>query len=128
MLDETHQEQRLDPRDDTQYTLGSIRDHNVVVACLSAGQIGIGAAASLATRMSAKFPSLRFGLMVGIAGRCTRRCSIRYQIRRCCCESAICGSWRNNTVRPWEILTRRFQTYPVLDSSTLPHSPSSRRL
>ncbi|KIW94212.1 uncharacterized protein Z519_05528 [Cladophialophora bantiana CBS 173.52] len=56
MLDETHQEQRLDPRDDTQYTLGSIRDHNVAIACLSAGQIFIGAAASIASRMSTKFP------------------------------------------------------------------------
>ena len=68
LLDKKHEELPYDPNDDTQYTLGSIRDHNVVIGCLSAGEPGIGPAATIATRMRAKFPNLRFGLMVGVGG------------------------------------------------------------
>jgi nucleoside phosphorylase len=50
------------------YTLGCIGRHNVVLSCLSAGQIGPQSAANVATRMKAKFTSIRFGLMVGIGG------------------------------------------------------------
>lgn len=68
LLDKTHKDLPYDPNDDTQYTLGSIGGHRVVIGCLSAGQLGIGAAATVATRMRAKFPNLRFGLLVGIGG------------------------------------------------------------
>jgi nucleoside phosphorylase len=68
LLDKTHEGLPHDPNDDTEYTLGSIGSHNVVIGCLSAGQLGIGAAATVATRMRAKFPNLRFGLMVGVGG------------------------------------------------------------
>ena len=54
--------------DTTQYTLGRIGRHNVVVICLPAGQIGTNAAAASATEMRGKFPSLHIGLMVGIGG------------------------------------------------------------
>ncbi|KAF2192911.1 purine and uridine phosphorylase [Zopfia rhizophila CBS 207.26] len=54
--------------DSTPYTLGSIGDHNVVLACLPAGQIGTHSAATAATRMTSKFTSIRIGLMVGIGG------------------------------------------------------------
>ena len=68
LLDKTHGDLPCDPNDNTQYTLGSIRNHNIVIGCLSAGQLGIGSAATVATRMSAKFPNLRFSLMVGVGG------------------------------------------------------------
>ncbi|KAF2633107.1 hypothetical protein BU25DRAFT_487441 [Macroventuria anomochaeta] len=52
----------------TQYTLGRIGSHNVVLACLPAGQMGIGAAAFSAGQAMSNFPSIRFGLMVGVGG------------------------------------------------------------
>ena len=50
------------------YTFGRIGDHNVVLACLPAGQIGPQSPATVAARMTSKFTSIRFGLMVGIGG------------------------------------------------------------
>ena len=52
--------------DIAQYTLGRIGSHNVAIGCLPAGQMGTTSAAVVATAMQAKFPALRFGLMVGI--------------------------------------------------------------
>ncbi|KAL7812110.1 hypothetical protein V8C44DRAFT_364804 [Trichoderma aethiopicum] len=63
MLDERHNDDSS-----SQYTLGRIGHHKVVMACLPAGQIGTNAAATVATKMVCNFPSLRFGLMVGIGG------------------------------------------------------------
>jgi len=68
LLDEKHEQLPHDPHDETQYTVGSIGNHNVVMGCLSAGQIGLCSAAMVATKMRAKFPNIRFGLMVGIGG------------------------------------------------------------
>ena len=51
-----------------QYTLGSIGSHNVVLACLPAGQMGIGAAAFSARQAMSNFASIRFGLLVGVGG------------------------------------------------------------
>jgi nucleoside phosphorylase len=68
LLDDTDGDLPYDPIDDTQYTLGSIGEHKVVIGCHSAGELGIASAAAIATRMSAKFRNLRFGLMVGIGG------------------------------------------------------------
>lgn len=67
LLDEEHGDLALD-HDDTLYTLGSIDKHNIVIACLPAGSTGTNSAATVATRMKAQFPSIRFGLMVGIGG------------------------------------------------------------
>jgi nucleoside phosphorylase len=67
MLDDTH-ESPLPQSSDDQYTFGRIGDHNVIIAHLPAGQIGNNAAAAVAGRLAATFPSLRFGLMVGIGG------------------------------------------------------------
>jgi ankyrin repeat protein/nucleoside phosphorylase len=50
------------------YILGRIGDHNVTIACLSAGRYGTNSAASTATDMVNKFHGLKFGLIVGIAG------------------------------------------------------------
>ena len=52
----------------TQYTLGRIGGHNVVITCLPAGQYGTNSAAVAATRMQLEFRALQIGLMVGIGG------------------------------------------------------------
>jgi nucleoside phosphorylase len=68
MLDEEHQRLGRDSNDTNVYTLGRIGEHNVVLACLPAGQTGTNSAAAVAMQMKAAFPSIRFGLMVGIGG------------------------------------------------------------
>ncbi|KAI9661783.1 MAG: hypothetical protein M1821_009022 [Bathelium mastoideum] len=68
MLDEQHHDLPQDDHDDNTYTLGSIGDHDVVLACLPAGQTGTNSAAAVAVHMKSTFPAIRFGLMVGIGG------------------------------------------------------------
>ena len=68
MLDEEHESLPQDGNDTNLYTLGSIGEHNVVIACLPAGQTGTNPAATVASQMRSKFASIRFGLMVGIGG------------------------------------------------------------
>ncbi|EED11950.1 ankyrin repeat-containing protein, putative [Talaromyces stipitatus ATCC 10500] len=62
-----------DPQDANTYLLGRIGDHNVVIACLPAEMTGKVSAATVATDMIRSFPSIRFGLMVGIGGGAPRR-------------------------------------------------------
>lgn len=66
MLDEEHE--RHNGLKSTQYTLGRMGSHNVVLACLPAGHMGIGPAAFAAGQITSNFTSIRFGLIVGIAG------------------------------------------------------------
>ncbi|PTB65479.1 purine and uridine phosphorylase [Trichoderma citrinoviride] len=66
MLDAEHDPLPALDRDQNTYILGSIRDHNVVIACLP--EIGTNPAANLLTQMINTFPSIRFCLMVGIGG------------------------------------------------------------
>ncbi|THW60746.1 purine and uridine phosphorylase [Aureobasidium pullulans] len=68
MLDEEHPKLPYDERDPNQYTLGHIGEHNVVIACLPAGQTGTSAATAVATQMLNKFKSIRIGFLVGIGG------------------------------------------------------------
>ncbi|KAL7786332.1 WD40-repeat-containing domain protein [Trichoderma ceciliae] len=68
MLDEEHDDLPLDDNDTNIYTLGRIGSHNIVLACLPAGQMGTNAAAAAAAQLTSTFPSIRFGLMVGIGG------------------------------------------------------------
>ncbi|KAI9761895.1 MAG: hypothetical protein M1840_001548 [Geoglossum simile] len=68
MLDENHGALPRDGVAANLYTLGRIGDHKVVIACLPAGHIGTSSAAAVAAEMQSKFISIRFGLMVGIAG------------------------------------------------------------
>jgi ankyrin repeat domain-containing protein 50 len=68
MLDQEYEDPPQDSSDSNLYTFGRIGDHNVVLACLPAGYIGTSSAATVATRMTSKFQSIRFGLMVGIGG------------------------------------------------------------
>ncbi|KAJ5171654.1 NACHT nucleoside triphosphatase [Penicillium capsulatum] len=66
MLDEEHEPLPIPRNDHNVYTLGSIRGHNVVIACLP--DMGTNPAATVATSMVNTFQSIRFGLMVGIGG------------------------------------------------------------
>ena len=66
MLDEEHLPLSQHTQDDNAYTLGRIGEHNVVIACLPAGQMGTNSAATVAAHMKYSFGGIRFGLMVGI--------------------------------------------------------------
>ncbi|KAF4186740.1 hypothetical protein CNMCM7927_005127 [Aspergillus lentulus] len=68
LLDEIHNPLSQPPTDGNTYTLGSMSGKNVVIACLPCGVYGITSAASVVTQMRPTFPSLQFGLMVGIGG------------------------------------------------------------
>src|SRR5271155_5271618 len=68
MLDETHKDLIPPSTDSNTYYLGRIGEHNIAIACLPKGEIGNNPAATVATRMSSTFKSIRFGLMVGIGG------------------------------------------------------------
>lgn len=68
MLDQRHPKLPSKPNDPNTYTLGQVGAHNIVVACLPKGEIGIHSAATVAARMTSSFPSIKFGLMVGIGG------------------------------------------------------------
>jgi nucleoside phosphorylase len=66
------------PHDSNSYTYGRIGGHNVVIACLPKGKYGTTSAASVAKDMLRSFPSIRVGLMVGIAGGAP---SLKHDIR-----------------------------------------------
>lgn len=66
MLDEEHERLAQPPADHNVYNLGRIADHNVVIAGLH--HPGNNPAATVVTQMRMTFPSLRFGLLVGIGG------------------------------------------------------------
>lgn len=68
-LDEEHMPPTFTgPRDNNDYTLGRIGEHNVVIAVLPGGEYGTASAASVARDMLHTFPNIRIGLMVGIGG------------------------------------------------------------
>ncbi|KAF7128361.1 hypothetical protein CNMCM5793_003091 [Aspergillus hiratsukae] len=68
MLDERHPELPTHQGDDNTYIGGRVGSHNVIIACLPAGVYGTTSAATVASQMRLTFKSIRFGLMVGIAG------------------------------------------------------------
>ncbi|PKX90126.1 purine and uridine phosphorylase [Aspergillus novofumigatus IBT 16806] len=68
MLDEIHDPLPQPRTDYNTYTLGKINGHNVAIACLPCGVYGTTSAATVLAHMLPTFPSLRFGLMVGIGG------------------------------------------------------------
>jgi nucleoside phosphorylase len=68
MLDKTHPKRSQSAGDNNLYTLGEIFGHNIVMACLPSGIYGTISAATVAAHMQTTFPSIRFGLMVGIGG------------------------------------------------------------
>lgn len=69
LLDEEYAVKDLDFKsDENSYIFGCISHHKVVIACLPKGRYGLTSAASVARDMMRSFPSIRFGLMVGIGG------------------------------------------------------------
>ncbi|ENH63515.1 Ankyrin-2 [Fusarium oxysporum f. sp. cubense race 1] len=68
MLDQQHPPLAKLPSDNNAYTLGSIRDHNIVITCLPKGMIGNISAATVASSMANTFPFIKVGLMVGVGG------------------------------------------------------------
>ncbi len=68
MLDRRHPDLPKPPNDPNTYTLGAVGRHNLVIACLPKGKVGTNPAATTAAWMVSTFPSIRFGLMVGIGG------------------------------------------------------------
>jgi nucleoside phosphorylase len=77
MLDEEHPRLKNKEHDANDYTLGRIRAHNVAIACLPAGLLGNGPAATVARDMVRSFP-IKFCLMVGIGGGvCSKRADVR---------------------------------------------------
>lgn len=68
MLDEEYPSLPQPATDTNNYTLGRIGPHDVVMACLPAGQMGNNQAAHVASQMRSTFPSLRTNVLVGIGG------------------------------------------------------------
>lgn len=56
------------PNDNNVYAFGRIGDHDIVIASLPIGKYGTTSAATVARDMLRSFPTIKFGLMVGIAG------------------------------------------------------------
>ncbi|KAF5027130.1 hypothetical protein F66182_756 [Fusarium sp. NRRL 66182] len=77
MLDETHDHLPQPINDSNSYILGRMQKHNVVIACLPAGQYGTVNAASVLTNMKSTFPKIRIGLMVGVGGGVPTKADIR---------------------------------------------------
>ena len=69
MLNELH-ERLPTSRDMKSDTLGHIRAHNIVITVMP--EIGNNSAATVATQLLNDFRSIRFGLLVGIGGRCAQ--------------------------------------------------------
>jgi nucleoside phosphorylase len=66
MLDEEHDSLPQKPADHNVYKLGSINNHNIVVAGLP--MTGSCSAATVVAQMGLTFPNLRYGVLVGIGG------------------------------------------------------------
>ncbi|EWZ29790.1 uncharacterized protein FOBCDRAFT_232960 [Fusarium oxysporum Fo47] len=77
MLDHIHQPLPQHPQDGNTYTLGSINEHNVVIACLPKGQYGTNNAATVANDMNRSFPNIQHRLMVGIGGGAPKLADVR---------------------------------------------------
>jgi nucleoside phosphorylase len=68
-LDEKHEGPAyLSPRNSSDYALGRMGKHNVVISVLPIGEYGTTSAARAAEDMMNSFPNIRIGLMVGIGG------------------------------------------------------------
>jgi nucleoside phosphorylase len=68
MLDETYDRLAQPRSDHNTYTLGRLYGHDIVIALLPIGVCGVTSATRALAEMMSTFPSLRFGLMVGVGG------------------------------------------------------------
>ncbi|KAJ5900309.1 uncharacterized protein N7473_004379 [Penicillium subrubescens] len=85
MLDEEHATPTGFTRHQTDanvYTWGRVGEHNVVIASLAAGAYGTTSAATTAGSLLASLPSIRVGLLVGIAGLTPRHATARLEWAR----------------------------------------------
>jgi serine protease AprX len=137
LLDEKHGELN-DPNDETLYTLGRIGYHNVVIGCHPAGQLGIGSVATVAARMQAKLPNLRFGLMVGIGSGVPSKEDVRlgdvvvsqpsagnggvvqYDIGKPVPDRFVLTGFLNAPPQPLRMALSTLKAYHLLESGNLP--------
>ncbi|KAJ5833461.1 hypothetical protein N7474_001772 [Penicillium riverlandense] len=77
VLDEIHESLPIHADDSNTYVLGSIKGHNVVIACLPSDQYGIINAANVVTNTRRTFTAIRVGLMVGIGGGVPGKVDVR---------------------------------------------------
>ncbi|KAM0347678.1 hypothetical protein ACHAPU_004692 [Fusarium lateritium] len=77
MLDEEHIDRPRQGNDTNSYVLGSISNHNIVIACLPTNHYGTNNAASVLSNMKRTFPDIQIGLMVGIGGGVPTKADIR---------------------------------------------------
>ncbi|KAF5725137.1 Pfs NACHT ankyrin domain-containing protein [Fusarium mundagurra] len=77
MMDEIHGQLPRRFNDNNAYMLGSIENHNIVIACLPHDQYGKNNAAHVLTNLTRTFPSIRRGLVVGIGGGAPGKVDIR---------------------------------------------------
>lgn len=75
MLDDIHAPLPTQANDSNTYTLGSISQHNVVIACLP--EYGTNNAANVLVHLIRTFTSIRFSFMVGIGGGAPSKADIR---------------------------------------------------
>ncbi|KAF5687842.1 ankyrin protein 3 [Fusarium denticulatum] len=73
MLDQEHSEYPQQGNDTNSYVLGSIRNHNVAIACLPEAQYGLNNAASVLSNMRRTFPNIEIGLMCDLSKLETRK-------------------------------------------------------
>ncbi|GKT92196.1 WD repeat-containing protein [Colletotrichum tofieldiae] len=68
-LDEEHDlVDSLDMASNLEFTCGKMGNHNVVIACIPSGELGVAGSAVTATNLKNRFRNIKFILMVGIAG------------------------------------------------------------
>ncbi|KAI1158830.1 hypothetical protein F5B18DRAFT_65083 [Nemania serpens] len=77
ILDDIHDHLGKSPGDSNTYILGSLYNHNIVIACLPADGYGTNNAAIVASHMRRTFPSIQMFLMVGIGGGVPGKVDIR---------------------------------------------------
>ncbi|KAI1126755.1 nucleoside phosphorylase domain-containing protein [Nemania abortiva] len=68
LLDELYTPPAQPPHDQNSYSFGRIGQHNVVLVCLPAGVTGTASAATVAAQFRSSFPSIQYGLLVGVGG------------------------------------------------------------
>ncbi|KAI6779949.1 Ankyrin-1 [Emericellopsis cladophorae] len=77
VLDKKHRELLKPANDKNSYVLGSIRDHNIVIAGLPSNEYGLINAAHVLADLLRTFPSIRQGLMVGVGGGVPSKMDVR---------------------------------------------------
>lgn len=69
LLDELYTQPAAQPSHDPNcYSFGRIAHHNIILVCLPSGVTGTSSAATVATHLRSTFPSIRYGLLVGVGG------------------------------------------------------------